>query len=167
MKLSLYFNYTSRSLFRGGQRTILAFFCVAVGVMAIVALQLVGLMINSALTSNVRDANGGDLSVAAGARPFNQKDLNFFQQLKNKETITNYTALDGQSGSFSNSFSLGGSFTVLLVNPQSYPVVTPPSFNSPANGTISALLSDNGVIVDQSFINQYHKQLGDTFTVHI
>jgi hypothetical protein len=41
MKTSMYFNYTSRSLIRGGQRTILAIFCVAVGVMAIVALQLV------------------------------------------------------------------------------------------------------------------------------
>ena len=60
MKASMYFNYTSRSLFRGGQRTILAVFCVAVGVMAIVALQLVGQMINNAFTGNVRDANGGD-----------------------------------------------------------------------------------------------------------
>jgi putative ABC transport system permease protein len=42
MKASIYFNYTSRSLLRGGQRTILAIFCVAVGVMAIVSLQLVG-----------------------------------------------------------------------------------------------------------------------------
>ena len=42
MKTSMYFNYTTRSLLRGGQRTILAVFCVAVGVMAIVALQLVG-----------------------------------------------------------------------------------------------------------------------------
>ncbi len=44
MKTSMYFNYTTRSLLRGGQRTILAVFCVAVGVMAIVALQLVGLL---------------------------------------------------------------------------------------------------------------------------
>ncbi len=49
MKTTMYFNYTSRSLQRGGQRTLLALFCVAVGVMAIVALQLVGSMINNAL----------------------------------------------------------------------------------------------------------------------
>lgn len=167
MKISMYFNYPTRSLFRGGQRTILAFFCVAVGVMAIVALQLVGLMINNALTANVRAANGGDLSVRSGARPFNQGDLSFFDHLKSQGTITSYTALDGQDGSFSSAFSLTTEFSVLLVDPNTYPVVTPPVFNNPTDGSISTLLSDNGVIVDQSFIDQYHKHLGDTFEIHI
>lgn len=82
MKASMYFNYTSRSLVRGGQRTVLALFCVAVGVMAIVALQLVGLMINNAFTSNVRDANGGDIAVTSNNQPFNGDDLKFFDTLK-------------------------------------------------------------------------------------
>src|SRR5579884_2517365 len=97
----MYFNYTSRSLVRGGQRTLLALFCVAVGVMAIVALQLVGLMINNALTSNVRDANGGDIAVSAQTEPLKQSDLAFFDQLKNNGTITNYTAYSTQNGSLS------------------------------------------------------------------
>ena len=47
MKLPrLYWSYATRSLMRGGQRTLLAIFCVAVGVMAIVSLQLVGNMVN-------------------------------------------------------------------------------------------------------------------------
>src|SRR5258706_4895597 len=70
MKTSMYFNYTSRSLLRGGQRTILAVFCVAVGVMAIVALQLAGSMLQSSLTTNTRDTNGGDVAAMShsGAR---------------------------------------------------------------------------------------------------
>lgn len=167
MKLSMYFHYTSRSLWRGGQRTVLAFFCVAVGVMAIVALQLVGLMINNALTANVRDANGGDISVTAGARPFNNNDLNFFAQLKQDGTISNYTALANQTGSFSNAISLTDSFSILLVDPTNFPIVTPPLFNNPTNGKISTLLNGKGVIVDQSFIDQYHKHLGDTFNIHV
>src|ERR1700724_4592296 len=79
---AMYFNYTTRSLWRGGQRTLLAIFCVAVGVMAIVALQLVGLMINNAFTSNVRDANGGDIAVRSENQSFTQDDLSFFDQLK-------------------------------------------------------------------------------------
>ena len=63
MKASMYFNYTSRSLLRGGLRTLLAVFCVAVGVMAIVALQLVGSMLQNSLTSSTRDTNGGDIAV--------------------------------------------------------------------------------------------------------
>src|SRR5579875_2427302 len=78
----MYFNYTSRSLLRGGQRTLLALFCVAVGVMAIVALQLVGLMINNALTSNVRDANGGDIAVSAQTEPLTQSALLFLDHQK-------------------------------------------------------------------------------------
>src|SRR5215469_4292619 len=88
----MYFNYTTRSLLRGGQRTLLAIFCVAVGVMAIVALQLVGLMINNAFTSNVRDANGGDIAVNSSNELFKQSDLAFFEQLKQNGTIQNYTA---------------------------------------------------------------------------
>ena len=56
MKLGLYWSYATRSLIRGGQRTVLAVFCVAVGVMAIVALQLVGLSVNQALVGNIVEA---------------------------------------------------------------------------------------------------------------
>src|SRR5213083_3010250 len=65
MKLGLYWSYATRSLARGGQRTVLAIFCVAVGVMAIVALQLVGLSVNQALLGNIVEANGGDVRLNA------------------------------------------------------------------------------------------------------
>src|SRR6059036_3012054 len=75
MKASMYFNYTSRSLLRGGQRTMLAVFCVAVGVMAIVALQLVGSMLQNSLTSSTRDTNGGDIAVTAQSVPFSERPV--------------------------------------------------------------------------------------------
>ncbi len=81
MKASMYFNYTSRSLLRGGQRTVLAVFCVAVGVMAIVSLQLAGNMLSNSLTSNTRDANGGDIAVTASV-PLKQSDLSYFTRLE-------------------------------------------------------------------------------------
>src|SRR5438270_14063087 len=80
MKASMYFNYTSRSLLRGGLRTLLAVFCVAVGVMAIVALQLVGSMLQNSLTSSTRDTNGGDIAVTAQSVPFKASDLSYFEQ---------------------------------------------------------------------------------------
>jgi len=167
MKTSMYFNYTSRSLWRGGQRTVLAVFCVAVGVMAIVALQLVGLMINNALTANVRDANGGDLSVSSFSSPFTQKDLSYFDNLKQSGAITNYTALSSFTGSFSNSIDLTSSFRVVLVDPKVYPLVSPPSFNQPANGSISSLLTGNGAIIDQTVADSFHKRVGQTLDIHI
>src|SRR5581483_726864 len=93
MKTSMYFNYTSRSLLRGGQRTVLAVFCIAVGVMAIVALQLAGFMLQNSLTANVRDSNGGDIALTDQGTPFKESDLAFFNQLKSDGTITNYTVI--------------------------------------------------------------------------
>ena len=167
MKASMYFNYTSRSLLRGGQRTVLALFCVAVGVMAIVALQLVGLMINNALTSNVRDANGGDIAVTSNTRPFTSDNLSYFDQLKSSGTITNYTALTSATGTLGNMSSITDSFGVQAVNPATYPVVTPPTFVNPAGGSISSLLTGNAAIVDQPFADKFQKTVGDTFDAHV
>src|SRR5437764_4401959 len=167
MKTSIYFSYTSRSLLRGGQRTVLAVFCVAVGVMAIVALQLVGLMINNALTTNVRDANGGDLAVTSQTKPFTQSDLASFDALKSKGIITNYTPIISSTGSTGNSASIRNNFTIEAVDPGSFPLVTPPTFIAPADGKISPLLLNNHVIVDKTFADQYTKKVGDTLTVHV
>lgn len=169
MKISMYFNYTTRSLFRGGQRTVLACFCVGVGVMAIVALQLVGLMINSAMTANVRDANGGDINVSTGvgSRAFTQSDLSFFDHLKSSGAITNYTALTTLTGSFDTNVSLTDSFSVLVVDPATFPVVTSPVFTQPADGRISSLLTGNQAIIDQKLADTFHKRIGDSLVLHL
>src|SRR5205085_11708967 len=119
MKASMYFNYTTRSLLRGGQRSILAVFCVAVGVMAIVSLQLVGQMINGAFTNNIREANGGDIAVTSQT-PLKPSDLTFFDNLKNKGSITAYTPT--VSGSASTSLAAAGtqSFTLEAVDPGTF-----------------------------------------------
>src|ERR1051326_2063487 len=112
MKTSLYFNYTSRSLLRGGQRTILAVFCVAVGVMAVVALQLVGFMLEHSLNTNARDLNGGDIAVTATGVPLKSSDLSYFDQLKKAGTISNYTAVISANGSLSATAPSTRSFPV-------------------------------------------------------
>src|SRR5258708_15859810 len=91
MKTRMYWNYATRSLTRGGQRSLLAIFCIAVGVLAMVALQLVGNMVNGALTDNVRAANGGDLAVFS-ATPLSSSDLSSFDQLTSQGVPTNSTA---------------------------------------------------------------------------
>src|SRR2546429_9125616 len=78
MKPGLYWSYATRSLIRGGQRTVLAIFCVAVGVMAIVALQLVGISVNQALLGNIIEANGGGVRLKADLSPFCPPVMGFF-----------------------------------------------------------------------------------------
>ncbi len=165
MKTSMYFNYTSRSLLRGGQRTVLAVFCVAVGVMAIVALQLVGFMLQSSLTSNARDANGGDIAVTARV-PLKAGDLVFFDTLKKDGTITNYTATTSANGSLSASGSSFQSFTLEAVTPGNYPVVSQPTFTNPNNGSVASLVKNNQVVVTQGFIDKYSKKVGDSFDLY-
>jgi putative ABC transport system permease protein len=167
MKASMYFNYTSRSLLRGGQRTMLAVFCVAVGVMAIVALQLVGSMLQSSLTTNTRDTNGGDIAVTAQSVPLKASDLAYFTQLKNDGTITNYTAINSANGTLSAASSSFQAFSVEAVDPNNYPVVSQPTLVTPSNGTVSRLLTHNQVIVTQNFIDTFHKKVGDSFNVYI
>src|SRR6266566_68385 len=167
MKASMYFNYTSRSLLRGGQRTMLAVFCVAVGVMAIVALQLVGSMLQSSLTTNTRVTNGGDIAVTAQSVPLKASDLAFFAQLKSDGTITNYTAVTSANGSLSAAASSFQSFSVEAVDPNNYPVVSQPTFVTPSNGSVSTLLTHNQVIVTQNFLDNFHKKVGDSLNVYI
>ncbi len=167
MKASMYFNYTSRSLLRGGQRTILAVFCVAVGVMAIVSLQLVGSMLQSSLTTNTRDTNGGDIAVTAQSVPLKAGDLSFFAQLESDGTITNYTAVTSANGSLSAAASSFQSFSVEAVDPNNYPIVSQPTFVTPGNGSVSSLLTNNQVIVTQNFLDNFHKKVGDRLNVYI
>jgi ABC-type antimicrobial peptide transport system permease subunit len=167
MKASIYFNYTSRSLLRGGQRTILAVFCIAVGVMSIVALQLVGFMLQNSLTANVRATNGGDISVTAQSVPLGASDLSFFKQLKSNGAISNYTAVSEVSGGLSAVTPSFQSFSVEAVDPTRYPLVSPPTFVTPSNGKISDLLTRNQVIVTQSFLDRYAKKSGESFDVYI
>ncbi len=167
MKTSMYFNYTGRALLRGGQRTILAIFCVAVGVMAVVSLQLVGLMLQNSLTTNVRATNGGDIAVSSPGVPLKPGALTFFDRLKRTGTISNYSAVITASGGLNNMTSSLQPFSVEAVDPNNYPLVFQPTFAAPGNGTMASLLANDQVVVTQDFLDRYQKQLGDTFNLYI
>src|SRR5258708_30030313 len=167
MKSSMYFNYPSRSLLRGGQRTILAVFCVAVGVMAVVAMQLVGLMLQTSLTTNVRQSNGGDISVTASGARLKASDLSFSNQLKSAGTISNYPAVISANGALTATATSLQSFGVAAVDPGNFPLVPQPAFVQPNNSPVANLLGNDQVIVTQGFLDKYQKQLGDTLTVYI
>lgn len=166
MKASLYFKYAWRSLLRGGQRSVLAILCIAVGVLAIVSLELVGQMINLALTSNVREANGGDVAVSTYVQPFNSKDLAFFERLKKQGEISAYTPVIAAQASTTLSAGVGDSFQLLVIDPQTYPVVSPPTFLQPSDGSFSRLVQGQQVVVTKNFLDRYHYKVGDSLTIY-
>jgi predicted lysophospholipase L1 biosynthesis ABC-type transport system permease subunit len=163
MKSSIYGNYATRSLLRGGQRSILAICCVAVGVMAVVALQMVGFMLQSSFATNVRVLNGGDIAVMAAGAPLREGDLAFFARLQEQGTISNYTALIRTEGRLSATATR--SFSIEAVDAANFPLVATPDFVQPAAATVASLLRGNGAIVTQDFLTTYHKQLGATLSV--
>jgi putative ABC transport system permease protein len=165
MKLRMYWSYATRSLRRGGQRTLLAVFCVAVGVLAIVSWQLVGNMVNGALTSNVRDDNGGDVSVRSDFQPLQQQQIAIFDQLKAQGTISDYTAIfDEDAGTRDASGNLH-LYTLVVVDPAHFPVAGSPTFRDPSGGSFASLLSGTNIVVTDQFLKDLGVHKGDTVTV--
>jgi Predicted ABC-type transport system involved in lysophospholipase L1 biosynthesis, permease component len=167
MKASVYINYTSRSLFRSGQRTVLALFCIAVGVMSIVALQLVGQMINNSYTSNIRVANGGDIAISSYNSGLSDNDLTYFDTLKAQGKISNCTATASYYGALGSTFSTRNEFTIQVVDPHTFPLVGDLAFNAPAAGQLANLLQNHQVVMDQQLADQYNKKVGDTLNISV
>ena len=140
MRLRLYFKYTTRSLRRGGTRTLLASFCVAVGVMAIVGLQLAAGMVTDSLTSNVREANGGDISVVSVAVPFPAGQLGTFRTLQRTGEIQRFTAVREESANLILPSGQGLSATIDAVDPASFPLVGTLALKPGALGDLHQLL---------------------------
>src|SRR6202023_3234867 len=132
MKLGLYWSYATRSLIRGGQRTVLAIFCVAVGVMAIVALQLVGLSVNQALVGNIVEANGGDIRLNAELAPLRQRDLAFFDTIKRQGRITDYATAYDPGGSIALPTGGEDTFSFIAASPN-FPLGGQANFFAPSS----------------------------------
>jgi putative ABC transport system permease protein len=165
MRLALYWSYSTRSLVRGGQRTILAIFCVAVGVMAIVALQLVGLSVNQALIGNIVEANGGDIRINAGITPLRQRDMVVFDQLKQEGRITAYATSFDAGGSISLSSGDEATFSFIAVS-HNYPLVGQPNFIAPShNLTIQSIVTGSNVAMSSLVFQQLGAHIGSVYRV--
>jgi ABC-type antimicrobial peptide transport system permease subunit len=163
----MYLKYPSRSLVRGGQRTVLALICVAVGVMAIVGLQLVGGMIKDALVGNARAINGGDLSVRV-VNPLAQGDLAYFDDLRAKGILTNYTAT--YEGGVQLPKPGGGRANVqfLAVDPTQYPYAGLPDLSSTVGGDFQAVLRTPGnAVVSTDLVTALNLSLGQTLRLTV
>ncbi len=166
-RLVMYWRYSTRSLVRGGQRTLLAVFCVAVGVMAIVALQLVGNMVNGALTGNIRDGNGGDIAARSLITPLNADQLATFDRLKSQGIISEYTAASNQQVSTRDASGQVQLYSVLVVDPATFPLAGKPDFIDPSGGTLPSVLRGDSVVVTDALLSQLHARKGDILTVNV
>jgi putative ABC transport system permease protein len=165
MKAGFYWSYPSRSLARGGQRTLLAIFCIAVGVLAIVALQLVGNMFNDALTTNIREGNGGDISVRSDIVPLTTQQVATFDTLKSQGQISDYTAVDEGQAQSTDTTGQFQFYTLAAVDPQVFPLAGAPTFTTPSSGSLASLLTGTNLVMTQSLLTKLGLQVGNTTTI--
>ncbi len=165
MKLGLYWAYATRSLIRGGQRTLLGIFCVVVGVMAIVSLQLVGKAIDQSLTGNVRDSNGGDISVTSAIINLRADQLNTFDQLKSEGKITQFTAVSGHQGQSDAKDGTTQYYELRAVDPAVFPLAGAPTFLGPSDATLSSALTGDGVVLTKRLADNLNAKVGDAITI--
>ncbi|MGH7687027.1 MAG: ABC transporter permease [Candidatus Dormibacteria bacterium] len=167
-KLGLYLRYAIRSLRRGGQRTVLGIFCIAVGVMAVVALRLAGDMISATLTTNVREANGGDVSVVSTALPLTKSDLSTVSQLQDQGTIQQYLAIGVERGTLRRDGGKTYTSTInVLDQPSRYPLVGGAGFATPSDATFAGATANREVVLTQFLADSLGVRPGDTVTVNL
>ncbi len=168
MKLRLYFNYATRSLRRGGTRTVLAGFCIGVGVMAIVGLQLAAAMVNASLTANVRQANGGDVSVVSVAVPFSASQLDIFRRLRAEGRISGYTAVREETANLLGHGQQALAVTLDAVDPETFPLVGNLALKPGALGSFHQLLERPGtMILSGSVASLIKLHVGERATVEV
>jgi putative ABC transport system permease protein len=167
MKSSLYLTYSTRSLLRGGQRTVLALICIAVGIMAVVGLQLAAESMLAAVTTNVRAINQGDVSLTSSTATIAQTDLAFFDQLKQQGVITAYTPERTVQSAVQQAGGTTVIFTSRIVDPATFPLAGPPHLTAPGGGSLAALLQQPGsAVLSQNLADALHVKVGDSVADH-
>ncbi|MDE3228358.1 MAG: FtsX-like permease family protein [Chloroflexota bacterium] len=165
MRLGLYWSYATRSLARGGQRTLLAIFCVAVGVMAIVSLQLVGASVNQGLTGNIRDSNGGDISVTSPIVNLRADQLDIFSQLLSQGTISEYTAVSGHQAQSADTKQNAQYFNLRAVDPAKFPLAGAPTFLNPGGATLQSTLAGTNIVLTKSLATTLGVSVGGSVNI--
>lgn len=132
-----------------------------------VALQIAALTVQSALTSNVRAANGGDISVVSDAAPLSRSDLRIFGRLQRQGRIAAWTAVSTLHATAVSTHHQLVPFDVQVVSSPPYPLGGDPTFVSPSNGHLSALLQSHGdVLVTTVLANELGVNVGGRLLVN-
>jgi putative ABC transport system permease protein len=162
MKLGMYWRYATRSLARGGQRNLFAVFCVAVGVLIMVALQLVGNMVSGSITGNIRAFNGGDIAVHSEYHDLSRLQLASFAALRAQGRITAYSASGGACATtVGGSVRTGQRLCIDTVDPATFPLGGGLRWITPENGSLPALLAGESAVATAALAQQLHARVGD------
>ena len=120
--------YAARSLWRSGQRGLLAVVCVAFGVLSLVGLQLVAAYVDDALLADPVEQLSGDLRLARDGRPLDAADAAALDRLRDAGALTAWTPTAQVAAGFLRAEGNGRVYLVgrvLGVEPEVYPLAGP------------------------------------------
>ena len=163
MSRSFTLRYATRSLRRGGQHSVFAVLCVAIGVLVIVALQLVGSMIDHSLGGNVRAINGGDIAVHTEYHDLVTSQFAFFDQLKSEGAITQWTAEVSDDASVATSTGLQR-IGVDAIDPSVFPLGGSRPELKPSDQSLSQLMTGDHVVITGMLLRSLGLHVGDSLT---
>jgi putative ABC transport system permease protein len=169
-----YGHYALRNLWREGQRSAFALFCVAAGVAAIVALQILGLALGEALTGNAQAGNRGDVAaILGGDEFFTPEQMAAFEQLVERGAATGLTLrYRTQELPFSRLESEGAGKGLLvesfLVDPAAYPFYGQIEALDPSGASLADLLAGpQDVVIGKSLADRHRVAVGDHLQIGI
>lgn len=167
MNPAFWLTYIGRSFRRGGRRTFFAVLCVALGVGAVVALQLAAINVRASLTSDVRASNGGDISLVSQTSPLSSSDLAIFKQLQRTHRISQWTAVASIHATAVGTSHLLVPFEADAVSAPPYPLGGQPTFVTPSNGHVAPLLTGPGsALLTSVLADELGAHVGDRFEVN-
>jgi predicted lysophospholipase L1 biosynthesis ABC-type transport system permease subunit len=141
-------------------------FCIAVGVMAIVGLQLVSEIVRAAIVANARAVNQGDISVGAGATPLQDADLAFFVDLKTRGVIAGYAPQANAAGIMQPPTGRRQTVSVRIVDPATFPLTGSNALLRPSEATSRQILETSGnAVVSSRLQDATGTPLGSTVKV--
>ncbi len=166
-----YSHYAFRSFRRSGGRAVFATFCVAAGVAAIVALQLVSANLRASITGNAQKSNRADVSVTAPAGGMPLKDFQSFAALKRQGSFVDYTPLIDTMTAIRPVGADRTKVTFAMVNgidPAKYPFYDRITTTTPADMPLSAVLaSPHDIVVNQAVFDKLGLHIGSRVQVAI
>lgn len=166
MKAKLYLAYPTRSLWRNGARTLLAIICIAVGVMAIVSLQLASEMVTASITGDARALTGGDLRLNTTQIRVQPQDLPVFDQMVKDNRITGYTPIFSEQGFFHRSSGRPAPLSVARVEPNRFPLVGDYKLEAPTQGNFATILGQpNTVVIAHQLAQNLNLSVGSPVSI--
>ncbi|MGH2387466.1 MAG: ABC transporter permease, partial [Chloroflexota bacterium] len=161
--LSFAVAYAWRNLRRGGSRSLFAVFCVAVGVAAVVGMQLLALNIGASLSRAPQQANGGDITVDPITTPFQAADIAKVEQLRRRGVITAYTTTlnGGRGGVKATAHGRSTLISVRGIDPATYPLYGQFTAAEPNRSVSSLLRAPTDAVITRDLFDRLQLRLGD------